>query len=177
MSKYAEEKNELETFGFDDQTMDRLNRLVSLNNYHDHIKAQDELVDMGKEILPDMYSLMNSNSAILRKEAAKIIKLIADRTSIPAAIGMLEDSFGDIRWIAAETLIRIGRGSIRPLLKAIHKDSHSYFLREGAHHVLSELIREDDPNELKELQHILLNVSLLEAIPLKTSRILRNKLV
>jgi HEAT repeat protein len=177
MDKYAEEKKELETFGFDDQTMDRLYRLVSLNNYHEHIKAQDELAAMGKEILPVMYTLMNSNSAILRKEAAKIMKLIADRTSIPVAIGMLEDSFGDIRWIAAETLIRIGRRSIRPLLKTIYKNSQSYFLREGAHHVLSELIREDDTNELKELRHILLNVSLLETIPLKTSMILKNKLV
>ncbi len=98
--------------------------------------------------------------------------LIANRSSIPMAIRMLEDSDGDIRWMAAETLIKIGRVSIRPLIKALIDDS-SYYLRKGAHHVLSELIRDYDAKELKELLHML-NGELPEIIPTKTLWILNN---
>jgi HEAT repeat protein len=173
MNRYTEEKNELKTYGFDEHTLERLNRLVSLNNYHKHIEAKNELVKMGKRILPVMNTLIKSELTVLRREAIKIIMLIANRSSIPMAIRMLEDSDGDIRWMAAETLIKIGRVSIRPLLKALIDDSHSYYLRKGAHHVLSELIRDYDAKEFKELLHML-DGELLEIIPVKTLWILNN---
>jgi HEAT repeat protein len=129
---------------------------------------------MGEQILPVLYILMDSKSTILRREAIKIMLLIAHSSSIPMAIRMLEDSDGDIRWMAAETLIKIGRICIRPLLKAVFNDSQSYYLREGTHHVLSELIRKHDATELKELQHILLNGELIELIPVRIQWILNN---
>jgi HEAT repeat protein len=174
MNRYTEEKNELQTFGFDEDTLELLNRLVSLNNYHEHIEAKNELVKMGEQILPVMHTLVKSDSEVLRKEAIKIIRLIVNHSSIPVAIHLLEDTDGDIRWMAAETLIRIGRVSLRPLLTAIFHNSQSFFLREGAHHVLSELIRKHDAKELKELQQILLNAELVELIPMKTLWILNN---
>jgi HEAT repeat protein len=174
MNRYTEEKNELQTFGFDEHTLELLNRLVSLNNYHEHIRAKNELVELGERILPVMHRLLKSNSIILRKEAVKITMQIADHASIPVAIQMLEDSDGDIRWIAAETLIKMGRVCLRPLLQAIFHNSQSYFLREGAHHVLYELIRKHDAKEFKELQQILLNGELQELIPMKTLWILNN---
>jgi hypothetical protein len=158
MNRYTEEKNELKTYGFDEHTLERLNRLVSLNNYHKHIEAKNELVKMGKRILPVMNTLIKSELTVLRREAIKIIMLIANRSSIPMAIRML---------------IKIGRVSIRPLLKALIDDSHSYYLRKGAHHVLSELIRDYDAKEFKELLHML-DGELLEIIPVKTLWILNN---
>ena len=68
-------------------------------------------------------------------EAAKIIELIANRTSIPVLIDLLEDTEFDIRWIAAEGLIKIGRRTIRPLLRSVRDGKNSILLNEGAHHV------------------------------------------
>lgn len=174
MNKYSEEKEELRAYGFNNQTTDLLERLVSLNNYHEHISAKHQLEKMGREILPVMHALAGSNSAVIRKESIKIIKLVGDRSSIPAAIRLLEDIDGDIRWIAAEALIEIGRPSIRPLLKAIHENLDAYFLREGAHHVLAALIRDHDPKELREFQRVLLNGEMLETLPLRISKLLES---
>jgi|GEM_PF-1133651 len=172
MNKYKEEINELRSYGFDPQTTGLLDRLVSLDNYHEHITAKHTLEKEGDAILPVMHALSNSRSAVIRKEATKIIKHVGNLTSIPVAIKLLDDVDGDVRWIAAETLIHIGRACIRPLLKAIFDNQDAFFLREGAHHVLAKLIRHNDPKELTELKHILLNGEHQEAIPLKITQIL-----
>ena len=173
MNRYKEELAELKNYGFDHQTTALLDSLVSLDNYHQHITAKHVLENKGDEILPVMHALTDSNSAVIRKEAAKIIKYIGDLTSIPVAIKLLDDKDGDIRWIAAEALIYIGRAAIRPLLKALLDNQHAYFMREGAHHVFSELIRVRDPKELLELQQILVNGELQELIPVKIQKILK----
>jgi HEAT repeat protein len=71
-------------------------------------------------------------------EAAKIVELIADRRSIPLLINLLDDKEFEIRWIAAEGLIKIGRRSILPLLKSVRDGESSYFHNKGAHHVLNQ---------------------------------------
>lgn len=172
MNTYTEEKKELRGYGFDHHTTNLLESLLSLNNYHEHISAKHQLEKQGKIILPVMHALASADSAAIRKEAAKIIKQIGDETSIPVAIKLLEDIDGDIRWIAAEILIHIGRASIRPLLKATHENPDAYFLREGTHHVLAALIRDHDPRELRELQGVLLNSEMLETLPLMIRKIL-----
>ena len=172
MNRYKEELSELRNYGFDHQTTALLDCLVSLDNYHEHITAKHALESKGDEILPVMHALTDSKSAVIRKEAAKIIKHIGDLTSIPVTIKLLDDTDGDIRWIAAEALIYIGRACIRPLLKAILENRKAYFLREGAHHVFSELIRVRDPKELLELQDLLLNGEYQELIPVKIRQIL-----
>jgi HEAT repeat protein len=153
---------------------DLLEHLVTLNNYHEHITAKHQLEKKGDEILPVMHALANAESAVIRREAIKIIKHIKDPSSIPIAIQLLDDVDGDIRWMAAETLIDIGRASLRPLLKALHENQDAYFLRKGAHHVLAALIRNYDTKELKELQRTLLNAELLATLPLRISKILNS---
>lgn len=172
MSRYKEEIAELRTNDFDPQLTTLLEKLVQLDNYHEHITAKRMLEEKGDEILPVMHTLANSGSVVIRKEAAKIIKHFGHLNSVPVAIELLDDVDGDIRWIAAETLIYIGRASMRPLLQAIYDNPDAYFLREGAHHVLAELIRDRDPEELTELQHLLLKGEYLEVIPVKITQIL-----
>lgn len=74
---------------------------------------------------------------MLRMEAAKIVELIADRRSIPLLINLLDDKEFEIRWIAAEGLIKIGRRSILPMIKSVRNGESSYFHNKGAHHVLN----------------------------------------
>lgn len=80
---------------------------------------------MGKTIISQMHKLLDSENDSLRMEAAKIIELIADRRSIPLLINLLDDTKFDIRWIAAEGLIKIGRRSILPLLKSVREGESS----------------------------------------------------
>lgn len=102
--------------------------------------AKNKLVKMGRNILPHLIRLLIIRDESLRREVAKLMKLIADKKSVPVFIELLEDNESGIRWIAAEGLVHIGRESIVPLLKSIFNDKEqSYYLRAGAHHVLNEL--------------------------------------
>jgi hypothetical protein len=82
-------------------------------------------------------------------EAAKIVELIADRRSIPFLINLLSDKEFEIRWIAAEGLIKIGRPAILPILKSIRDGKSSFIFNKGAHHVLLSLLDENEKNKLK----------------------------
>jgi HEAT repeat protein len=106
--------------------------------------SRKTLVRLGKNILPQMYKLLKAEEVPIRMEAAKIVELVANRTSIPFLIELLEDTEFDIRWIAAEGLIKIGRRTIRPLLRAVRDGKNSILLNEGAHHVLNALLNENE---------------------------------
>jgi HEAT repeat protein len=178
MSLIENRKNELRKFEFPQRILTLLFRLIDVRNYKVHIKAKENFIREGEKILPVMHKLLKSNYKITRKEAMKIVELIAHKSSVPVAIDMLEDRESEIRWIAAETLIRIGRYSIKPLLEALVAHGMSYYVRKGAHHVLSELVNEKDPKGLKQLVHIIgLESEAPEIIPLKAAKILdRGKL-
>ena len=173
MKAMTEEKKELKYFGFPLKILKRLYSLIELDNYKEHIKAKQYFVKEGENILPVMHKLLKSHSRIIRKESIKVVELIAHKSSIPIAIDMLRDRETDIRWIAAETLIRIGRDSINPLLEALVANGTSYYLRQGAHHVLAELVNEKDPKELKQLVHVLRHGNEVpERIPVKAAHVL-----
>ncbi len=174
MRSIVNEKEELKKFGFSSGILACLYSLIDLKDYKQHIKARKDFIKEGYKILPVMHKLMKSEHKKTRKQAIKIMERIAHRSSIPVAIGMLEDSESEIRWIAAKALIRIGRDTIKPLLEAlVANGSESYYLRLGAHHILSELVNDEDSKELKELVHILSHrIEIHEIIPAKALNIL-----
>ena len=102
-------------------------------------KARAELVRMGRGVLDYLTEYADHPKHIFRWEALKVMEEIADPTSIPFFIDALEDEESDIRWIAAEGLINIGRESIVPLLETIIKKTDSIFVLEGTHHVFHDL--------------------------------------
>jgi HEAT repeat protein len=113
--------------------------------------ARDTLVGMGKSIILQMHRLTGSENTQLRMEAVKIVELIADRRSIPVLIDLLNDKEFEIRWIAAEGLVKIGRRSILPLLKSVRDGKSSLIFNKGAHHVLIGLLDEKEKNKLTSL--------------------------
>jgi hypothetical protein len=115
------------------------------------LTSRSTLVAMGKQIIPKLHRLLNSENGLLRMEAAKIVELIADRRSIPYLINLLGDKEFEIRWIAAEGLIKIGRLAILPLLKSIRDGKSSFILNKGAHHILLSLLKEDEKIKLTAL--------------------------
>jgi HEAT repeat protein len=129
--------------------------LLDKKNFSLKIDARNTLVSMGKKILPQLHSVLSTESDNLRKEVVKIVELIADPKSIPILITLLDDTVFDIRWIATEGLIKIGRKSIVPLLKSIRDGKSSYFLDKRAHHVLENLLTEREKIDFEKLLHSL----------------------
>ena len=118
--------------------------------------ARYKLVSKGAVVLPSMYSLFVSKNELLRWEASKIIEELASPESIPFLISLLSAPEADIRWIAAEGLINIGRLSIMPLLKEMKKQHEvRFYLITGAHHVLNELFTKDEKEKFGELLDVL----------------------
>jgi HEAT repeat protein len=138
------------------------------------LAARNALVGMGKTIIPKLHRLLNSENALLRMEAAKIVELIADRRSIPFLINLLDDKEFEIRWIAAEGLIKIGRRAILPLLKSIRDGKSTFIFNKGAHHVLLSLLKEDEKNKLPTLLLSLDDVQELgETAPVEASEAIK----
>jgi hypothetical protein len=151
-----------------------IKELCDDNNFKEKHNARSTLVKMGKKIIPEMHKLLTSRNVLIRKEAAKVVELIADLRSIPFLINLLNDPDFEIRWIASEGLIRIGRKSLRPLLKAISSGKNSLFLGRSAHQVLIGLLHENEKDQLKSLLLCLDNYHELgETAPVEASKALK----
>jgi HEAT repeat protein len=143
--------------------------ITQLSNKYGDVreKARLALVGIGKEATTPLTEILAAQDQQTRWEAAKALGAIADPSSIPALIKILEDNVFDIRWLAAQALIAIGTESIVPLLEALSKSSDELFLREEAHHVIKYIFR-DNP-KAKELYDILKPV--VDALEGSVSRI------
>jgi HEAT repeat protein len=172
----ANNLNDINPQQFPDDLRILIAELIDDSDYKKKQNARKSLVKMGKTIIPDIHKLLNSENVSIRKEAAKLVQLIADLRSIPALISLLDDNEFDIRWIASEGLIRIGRKSIVPLLKAICVGKSSLFLDRRAHQILSSLLYE---NEKEKLMPLLLSLDnyheLGEIAPSEASKIIKSK--
>src|SRR5664280_1905400 len=124
---------------------------LDTKNSDKKLAARSTLVRMGKTIVPQLHRLLDSKNGLLRSEASKIVELIADRRSIPFLIRLLDDKEFEIRWIAAEGLIKIGRRSILPLIKSVRDGKSSFIFNKGAHHVLNGLLNESEKNKVRPL--------------------------
>ena len=136
---------------FPDNLTSLIKESLDSKNSVKKLAARSTLVGMGKSIISKIHKLLSSENGLLRMEAAKIVELIADRRSIPFLINLLDDKEFEIRWIAAEGLIKIGRRSILPLLKSIRDGKSTFILNKGAHHVLLSLLKEDEKIKLTAL--------------------------
>jgi HEAT repeat protein len=154
MNAREEEKNELRQYGFPEDVLQQLYELTDVNDYDRHLDARHRFVDSGEAALPVMHKLLHSNQKVIRKQAVKVVELIAHHSSIGELLAMLEDDASGIRWIAGETLIKIGRPSLRPLLETLIKRADSYNFRLGAHHVLAKLVKDNDPEELQNIEEM-----------------------
>jgi len=100
------------------------------------IRARRALVTIGKKSVAALEEALTSKDAWKRWEAAKTLGQIGDAKATKALINALEDEMFDVRWLAAEGLIAIGRPTLTPLLRRLTEGSDSLWLREGTHHVL-----------------------------------------
>ena len=151
MNKNDSNEIDINLKDFPDNLSSLIKESLDSKNSVKKLAARSTLIGMGKTIIPKLHRLLNSENALLRMEAAKIVELIADRRSIPFLINLLDDKEFEIRWIAVEGLIKIGRRAILPLLKSIRDGKSTFIFNKGAHHVLLSLLKEDEKNKLTTL--------------------------
>ena len=170
MKKIKEEGISNSLGDFPDNLVKLINDSLDIDDYSKKLSARETLVMMGKTIIPQMHKLLDSENDLLRMKAAKIVELIADRRSIPFLLRLLDDPLFDIRWLAAEGLIKIGRRSICPLLKSVRDGRSSLFFNRGTHHILLDLVNEKEKNKLMHLLQSLDNYHELgETAPVQAS--------
>ena len=102
-------------------------------------KARAALVVVGKFAVPSLIPLLSHRKVHVRWEAAKTLCDIADPIAATALVNALDDSEGDVRWLAAEGLAALGREGLQPLLAALLERAQSSCFCEGAHHVCHAL--------------------------------------
>ncbi|MCW8816397.1 MAG: HEAT repeat domain-containing protein, partial [Ignavibacteriaceae bacterium] len=125
-----------------------------------------------------LMELLSHHKHIYRWEAVKTLEEISDPLSIPLFIQAMEDEKSDVRWLAAKGLIKLGKLSIKPLLKTLEKKSDSVFVLEGAHHVFYDLkenkmLPKDFP--IDKLLSALKNPEWVESVKPVAYEILNNK--
>jgi len=101
--------------------------------------ARHILVHYGSNAVPALASALSNNNEHIRWEAAKALGEIEHPDAAQALVKALEDDNISVRWAAMESLIRLKRAVIEPLMRALTRDFNSVWLREGAHHVLHQL--------------------------------------
>ena len=123
----------------------------------DKMDSKETCLRLNSSVIMQIDKTISARNELLKHEIATTVNLIADKKSIPALISLLKDPEFDVRWIAAEGLIKIGRRSIVPLLKSIRDEESSYFLNKGAHHILQSLISERERRAIEPLLFSLFN--------------------
>jgi HEAT repeat protein len=104
-------------------------------------KARRALVAIGTPAVPWLVRLLSHRLQHARWEAAKALGDIADPIAATALVHALKDSDGDVRWLASEGLIALGRDALPPLFAALIESADSEGLCEGAHHVCHRLVK------------------------------------
>jgi HEAT repeat protein len=113
--------------------------LASTDGVKRHM-ARKKLEKIGGPAVPVLVSALQSPSEHARWEAAKALCKIADASAAEALVRTLNDEKVAVRWLAATALINLGRDALVPLLRGLESNSNSTWFRDGAHHVLRDLI-------------------------------------
>lgn len=107
-------------------------------------RAREELVEIGKPAVPYLLEALKDKRTYVRWEAAKALSELGDpRAAADLVAALTTDDDPGIRWLAGEGLIAIGREGLAPLLEALVAHGESVWLREGAHHVLNVLAKNE----------------------------------
>ena len=115
-------------------------------------RARRALVEMGPRPVELLLQALKQRKSRVRFEAAMCLRDIADRRAIEGLVEALGDRVFEVRWVAAEALVALGRSSVPAVLRSLMERSYSAWLCEGCHHVLSHFAGLD-LNSTYHLEH------------------------
>lgn len=122
------------------ENLEHLFKKLEDSNGFEREEAREKLVKMGEKVIPHLLDLIESPKHRLRWESMKALSAIKSQSLIPFFIEQMDSDESDIRWMAAEGLINIGKPVVKLVLEALIEKSHSIFLLSGAHHIFHDLI-------------------------------------
>ncbi len=100
-------------------------------------RARRSLVSLGDSGVEPLLQALKHRRSRVRYEAAMCLRDIADRRATGGLVEALGDRTFEVRWVAAEALINIGRPVVPVVLHALMEHADSTWLRDGCRHVLS----------------------------------------
>ena len=100
-------------------------------------RARHALASMGNKAVEPLLAVLTHKKSSVRYEAAMCLREIGDRRAIRGLVEALGDSSFEVRWVAAEALIDLGRAAVPAVLHALLHHADSTWFRNGSHHVLS----------------------------------------
>ncbi|MCA9103679.1 MAG: HEAT repeat domain-containing protein [Planctomycetales bacterium] len=130
-----------------DAPQDDVRQLVSQLSSENPVERQDAraaLVRINTDAVPHLIEVLDAPQQHLRWEAAKALADIADPAAAEPLVLRLGDEDTDVRWVAGEALIAIGRDAVRPLLDMLTRLGREDGIPEGAHHVVHDLAGEHE---------------------------------
>jgi HEAT repeat protein len=123
----------------------------------DKMYSKESRFNVNSSVIMQIDKTTSARNKLVKNQVANAVYMIADIKSIPALISLLKDPEFDVRWIAAEGLIKIGRRSIVPLLKSIRDEDNSYIMNRCAHHILLNLTTLRERGAIEQLLFSLYN--------------------
>lgn len=150
--------------------------LISVLGEKDGLKRREarfELEKIGRIATPHLIKALHNKDHTVRWEAAKALGTIKDPEAGPALVEALMDESFEVQWLAAEALIALKEQAIVPILRALVGNYESEYIRQGAHHVLHALERENrlDDYSLEALDEVR-DIGPKEPYPIKAKRAL-----
>jgi HEAT repeat protein len=100
-------------------------------------RARRSLVSLGSPGVEPLLQALKNKKSRVRFEAAMCLRDIADRRAIDGLVEALGDRAFEIRWVAAEALINVGRPVVPVVLHALMEHADATWLRDGCRHVLT----------------------------------------
>jgi HEAT repeat protein len=110
------------------------------DNYITRQRARSTLVYIGEPAISALIEALEIGDETITWEAIKALSQIGSPKSVQVLVQTLEDEQFNIRWLAAEGLIKVGQAGLEALLQALVNRSNSVWLREGAHHILHDMV-------------------------------------
>ncbi len=107
------------------------------------LKARTALIRGGANSVPALVKLLSDGKQQRRWEAVRALTLIKSPSAAPALVHALEDDDHDVRWAAMKAMIALGRDGLEPLLLALTRNFNSIWFRQGAHHILNVLRKQN----------------------------------
>jgi hypothetical protein len=107
------------------------------------LRARTYLIKAGNDSVPPLIELLKNKNTQYRWESARALAMIKSPSAATALVETLEDDDHDVRWAAMEALIALGRDGLEALLLGLTKYFDSIWFRQGAHHILRVLKKQN----------------------------------
>lgn len=119
--------------------IDRLINDLSSQNITLREEARKSLALIGEPAIKSLSEALAVKNRETRREIGRTLVDMLRPEAVPYLVAALENDDPDVRWLATEGLIALGRKGLDYLLKSLIANPSSLWLRLGAHHVIFDL--------------------------------------